>query len=343
MFCRKTKFAIIPLLKSFPLSFFKARFKKTLIGILYHSISDESIPHIRNLYAYRSIKKFEEDMVFMKDNFNLMSYDDIVSCFLKGGALPSNPAFVSFDDGLKESFTNALPILKKYDIPCIFFITTNLIDNKEMLYTHKISLCIENIKNCSEDLLNKIFSIIKVKFKRAKKNRNSITRLIRLLNLKDIDTINTVAKILGINFSQYLETLTPYLTTEQINTLISEGNTIGSHGKQHISLGDIDRDSAIREITESCSFLKSRFNINKMGFSFPFSGNNLDTKRLLKNFEDARSIELFFDSNGVGIKNDLIVNRIGIDFVTFRDANNIDLGEIIKWELLKNTLRFSKK
>ena len=37
---------------------------------------------------------------------------------------------ITFDDGYKNNYTNAYPILKKYNIPAIIFLTTNFIDSK---------------------------------------------------------------------------------------------------------------------------------------------------------------------------------------------------------------------
>ena len=59
---------------------------------------------------------------------------------------------LSFDDGFRNNFTNALPILKKHEVPAIFFVPSSLIDasidktKKYCLETTKYNSVIEMLK-----------------------------------------------------------------------------------------------------------------------------------------------------------------------------------------------------
>lgn len=55
--------------------------------------------------------------------------------FLYGGGdhLPEKPIVITFDDGYKDNFTNALPILKKYDFTATVFMITAEIGNGSYL------------------------------------------------------------------------------------------------------------------------------------------------------------------------------------------------------------------
>jgi len=49
-----------------------------------------------------------------------------------GNPLPSNPVALTFDDGYRDQFTKALPVLKRYHMKATFFIVSGFVD--EPLY-----------------------------------------------------------------------------------------------------------------------------------------------------------------------------------------------------------------
>jgi peptidoglycan/xylan/chitin deacetylase (PgdA/CDA1 family) len=314
------KSTLIYLSHPLPFQIFKKTIEGIPIGIFYRVVSDEKLPHIKNIYAYRNNKKFEEDILFLKDNFRILSYSEIFDYTKNEKSLPKYSAFISFDDGLKEAFINVRSILRKHRIPCTFFLTTDLIDNKNMLFTHKLSVCIEKLKDCNKILLEKVFNIIKNKIKSIPKNNVSALNYIRNLPFNDTEIINSIAEILGVDFLEYLKLKKPYLTSEQINILISEGFEIGAHEKSHIRLSNLPSKSAIEEIEYPLNYLKQKFNKQKIGFSFPFSSRGFDNRLLSFCLKQDY---LFFESSGVGLRNNFI-NRIGCDFSTFNEAHKID-------------------
>ncbi len=57
-------------------------------------------------------------------NYHVITLDDLYNALTKGGALPENPIILSFDDGYRNFYDNAYPILKKHNMKAIEFIIT---------------------------------------------------------------------------------------------------------------------------------------------------------------------------------------------------------------------------
>ena len=96
--------------------------KSKPIVLMYHSINKTE-----NSLSI-SIEDFENQMVYLRNNsFNFLKVDDL-SDFKKFHA--ENSVMITFDDGLEDVYYNAVPILKKYKIPAVFFISTGLVGNK---------------------------------------------------------------------------------------------------------------------------------------------------------------------------------------------------------------------
>lgn len=77
---------------------------------------------------------FDAQMAYLKENgYHIVTFRDLETYYELKKPLPQNPIILSFDDGWKDQFTYAFPVLKKYGYLATFFIFTNSIDHKNFL------------------------------------------------------------------------------------------------------------------------------------------------------------------------------------------------------------------
>lgn len=87
--------------------------------LTYHQIGDGD----SSSGYYVSAKNFEEQLDWLNNKgYHFISYDKLYDAMANGGTLPKKPVVISFDDGVTNQYTTALPILEKYQVPAIFFI-----------------------------------------------------------------------------------------------------------------------------------------------------------------------------------------------------------------------------
>lgn len=88
--------------------------------LMYHQIGDE-----RNNDAVISLERFAEHMEYLHRNgFSTLSLEEL-EAFLSGRAeLPPKPVVITFDDGYRDTYEVALPILKRYNFKSTLFIPT---------------------------------------------------------------------------------------------------------------------------------------------------------------------------------------------------------------------------
>ncbi|MCK5580960.1 MAG: polysaccharide deacetylase family protein [Candidatus Omnitrophica bacterium] len=66
---------------------------------------------------------FEVQMSFLREKgYNVIRLADAMEAMRNNQELPHNSVVVTFDDGFLNNFTNAYPVLKKYDIPVTLFV-----------------------------------------------------------------------------------------------------------------------------------------------------------------------------------------------------------------------------
>jgi peptidoglycan/xylan/chitin deacetylase (PgdA/CDA1 family) len=93
--------------------------KTTIRVLMYHDV--ERVPS--NTYSV-STNMFEEQMKYLRNNFDILSLNEAFEFLTGQKELKSSAIVVTMDDGYSCIFENALPLLKKYDVPaCVFFTT----------------------------------------------------------------------------------------------------------------------------------------------------------------------------------------------------------------------------
>lgn len=108
----------------------------------YHAVSDTPLPHVSPLYRHRTAKEFKADIEWLMAHYEPIHWYEI-DAYEKA----HKPAFcLSFDDGLKEFYTIAAPILEEYHIPCVCFLNSAFVDNKDLMFRYKEALATQHIE-----------------------------------------------------------------------------------------------------------------------------------------------------------------------------------------------------
>lgn len=115
---------------------FRLRFARMdqILVLLYHRIG---VPR-DSFDAAVTVRHFEDQMLFLRKHFKVVSVAEALE--YKGrGENPDKPlAVITFDDGYRDNWEKAYPVLRKYELPATFFITTGCVGNKELLWTSKV-------------------------------------------------------------------------------------------------------------------------------------------------------------------------------------------------------------
>lgn len=97
--------------------------------LMYHSISPEARKENR---LSVSVKVFESQMHFLKErNYNVLPLEELAGLIKEKKKIPPRAVAITFDDGYKNNYTYAFPILKKYNLPATIFIIINEVGRQQ--------------------------------------------------------------------------------------------------------------------------------------------------------------------------------------------------------------------
>lgn len=85
--------------------------------LMYHHVAEKTCDIL-----YVPTEDFDRQMKFLRDRkYNVIPLRELVDSIVQKKKLPRNTVVITLDDGYENNFTNAYPILKKYNIPAIIF------------------------------------------------------------------------------------------------------------------------------------------------------------------------------------------------------------------------------
>ena len=239
---------------------------------------------------------------------------------------------ITFDDGLKEQFELAKPILDKLGIPALFFINSINYIEKEVTLVHKIHLVRSQISPTELlDLFAEFDSYNNVKLSNVEKqkaifhyNYDTIESAYfkYILNFKlslDLQA-NFINQIFDCHFdtNKIVENL--YMTDNQVKELGKIG-MLGSHTHSHIALGLIDSDLINDELTKTKDFLKQLTQSDIVCISYPYGSKEACAKPVPElAYKSGYKIGFTMD-RGInrGVENKLLLKRF--------DCNDLPLGK----------------
>ncbi|REH01024.1 polysaccharide deacetylase family protein [Flavobacterium aquicola] len=279
-------------------------FKKQSVYPYYHIIRDDKAAHIENLYQYKNIAQFKNDLEVLSKNFSPLSLGDLT-------ANKNNGFLISFDDGLEEIYSVVFPILKEKNLKAIFFVNPVFVDNNEGLYKHYISVIINHLKdqNFRKESLDTISSIFNFSYI----SNDDFTAKFKNIRFSDRNKITDVLSYLNIDIHHYLKTQKPYISKEQIQEMIDQGFYFGGHTMSHPPLEQLSFEEQKKEIIDSIDWVKNTFSIDYSLFAFPFSDKKISKRLLTELLEYDKDILLFGNS---GLKKDFdnrIIQRFSIE------------------------------
>ena len=211
---------------------------------------------------------------------------------VRGGKLPERSILITFDDGLREQFEHALPVLKKLGVPALFFINTAPNIEGRVLTVHQIHL-LRSVVSPADFLAMlqraavkkgiELNGTVPADLARAQYpyDTEEAARLKYLLNACLTEAQRSV--LADLCFAEVFpgRELTMardlYMSPEQIRQL---DGSIGSHTHAHLALGLIGEEAARSEIESSMTHLEGWLGQRPFALSYPYGSREICTKRV---------------------------------------------------------------
>jgi peptidoglycan/xylan/chitin deacetylase (PgdA/CDA1 family) len=294
----------------------------------HHLVSNKDVLHIKHLYPFKNIRAFEQDLDYLLKHFTPVTLQDVIAAVTSGQPLPARSFLITFDDGLREITENIAPLLLKKGVPAAFFLNSAFLDNKELFYKFKVSLIIEAIQtgNHSAATLTKLSTLLG--------NTEELIPAIKKISYHNRHLAEEAGAALELSFTDYLQQQRPFMTLDEVKTLVQQGFAIGGHSVDHPYYSQLTLEEQLAQTRDSVNFLTKHFHIPYRAFAFPHTDAGVSRTFFETILEGPDPIDVIF---GTANHKQDISPRILHRFNCERPA--VSIGAAVKGILLYNRLQ----
>ena len=240
---------------------------------LFHGVIEKNAYQIRN-YTGKHMEKdtFFQILLDLKKEGHPISMNDVIEHFHSGQAFPPRSFAITFDDGFENNFSIAAEILEDLNIPAIFYITTDFVENNIMSWIDRIEYCLEEIP---EGKLKLPWNEKQIRFSSGEA-RISILEKIRYCVKKDkkINLDDLVEDIFQQCACEPVwhsdDVLDKKMTWQQVRELSANSKfIIGGHTHRHRIMSFLDSEQLQNEIDTRLQLLRTKGMTTIQHYSYP--------------------------------------------------------------------------
>jgi len=226
---------------------------------------------------------FRRQLRLLKSNYNVISPEQFL-IWCKGELeLPPRAVLLTCDDGLLNTLTDMLPIMRELDVTFLIFVTgASLSDQSSILWYEQLYLW---FIEAGEKFSLRVPWVPEVRQVQGRAQILSLWQeLIRQLSALDVGSrsqgLQEVRTQLGISHgweSEYAQNEAKrcrffMLNVTELRKLTNAGMTIGAHTLTHPMLSQLPEDLAFQEISQSRAQLGQALGREVWALAFPFGG-----------------------------------------------------------------------
>lgn len=266
--------------------------------LMYHRVVPNILDPSIECYAIMNIvvshQRFEKQMQYVKKHFTVITLRDLALFISEKEPIPENSCVVTFDDNFKDHYRYAFPILKKYHIPATFFIEGNHIaGNGQTKYLDRFYYMLDNtsvekfdltvsakigmqpeavdLKAFPVNTFTKTYLMQASSLKRVLKQSDSATQNAILDELEHVLKVKVDTESFNNSF---------YLSQGEMTEMADQGMELAAHTMNHLSLSQVNLETARQEIFQSGDFIKALTGKKTIAFAYPF-GEGYDSEEII--------------------------------------------------------------
>jgi peptidoglycan/xylan/chitin deacetylase (PgdA/CDA1 family) len=269
-----------------------------LLVFCYHGVLERRLTRGEaNFETTVSAEDFAAHLAFLLRWRQPVTLSDVRSAMLGGRPLPRRAVLITFDDGYRNVYTHAAPVLQRYGVPAVVFLSTGYIDTDCLYWYDEVRQRLDRwpmreIEMPSDGSTPAWPADLRTREALARKIRGECKQIPNRRRLEYIGYLRAqMSEPLQLSAEQH-HILDP-MSWQEANKLLDMGFEIGSHTVTHPILTNLTAEELTAELVESKAEIERRTARTCYSLAYP-NGTPADFSAAVADAAKAAGYDLAF-------------------------------------------------
>ena len=227
---------------------------RSLRILTYHRILP--LPDARR-YAFQGMvlarDEFQGQIAYLARHYRPLPLGEALDR-LRAGTLPKRAVAVTFDDGYRDNYQYAFPILKRFHVPATFFLVTDCLDRGMRLWWDEVAEGMLRAASNPASDGNGLPPILARGIRKDWRRRPAAAAAAIVSRLNDApmaERESALQEFRAVTASDPSPADRLMMNWEEAREMSRSGMTFGTHSRSHPILEEVDAETAYRELADS--------------------------------------------------------------------------------------------
>jgi CelD/BcsL family acetyltransferase involved in cellulose biosynthesis/peptidoglycan/xylan/chitin deacetylase (PgdA/CDA1 family) len=267
----------------------------TLVGLTYHRVGDLTSSLLDRDVGGTSIEAFADQVRWAKRHFDVIRPADIADVLR---ARRGQHLLITFDDGYRDNYEVAFPILQMHNVPATFFVSTDFFDRGVPAWWDEITWMVRTSRRAGISGGTWFHDPLPFDEPDRKNAIRALLAVYRSLAVPQWEPfLEFLARETGSGRCPRDRDTCPWMDWDMLRAMHAHGMTIGGHTMSHAILSRLGLQDQQREIGGCARRLEAELGAPMKCFSYPdgqASGFNAHSRACLAN----AGVEYAFSCHG---------------------------------------------
>ena len=202
-------------------------------------------------HRFSAQSELDRQCAHLKKYYRPVSLDEIAWWLRKKGDIPQQAVVITVDDGYRDFYLNAFPVLSRHGIPALVYLATDMIDHGSCLWVDWIRILFQaaarsevNLELPGRGWQRFLLSSAEQKERAAGEVKGVLKKAPNRDRVRFVDLLPTM---LGLNSLPAIPVDSAPLKWEDIRTMSRQGIEFGAHTRSHPILSNVTTRAELRE------------------------------------------------------------------------------------------------